>query len=200
MSALPIGEITCRYEARPFTEAELPALLELCRGNPLYYAHLGQPPSLDALRADLTALPPGTALRDKYFFGLYRDGRLAAAVDLIDGYRAPGEAYLGWFMLAPALQGRGEGTRIVQELIAFLRARDFARSAWPRCRATPSRSASGKRTAFSPTAGWSGRKNAPSWKWNFRSEVRAPSHLSPGGSVSRPFFAPAGERFSRVFQ
>ena len=98
MSALPIEEITRRYEARPFTEAELPALLELCRGNPLYYAHMGEQLSIEALRADLTALPPGRTIRDKYFFGLYRDGKLAAAMDLIDGHRAPGEAYLGWFI------------------------------------------------------------------------------------------------------
>ena len=150
MSALPIGEITCRYEARPFTEAELPALLELCRGNPLYYAHLGQPPSLDALRTDLTALPPGTALRDKYFFGLYRDGRLAAAVDLIDGYRAPGEAYLGWFMLAPALQGRCEGTRIVQELIAFLRARGFRTLRLARVQGNPQSKRFWEKNGFQP--------------------------------------------------
>ena len=123
MSALPIGEITRRYEARPFTEAEIPALLELCRGNPLYYAHMGEQPSIEALRADLTALPPGRTIRDKYFFGLYRDGKLAAAMDLIDGHRAPGEAYLGWFILKAELQGRGEGTRILQETLAFLRAR-----------------------------------------------------------------------------
>ena len=126
MSALPIEEITRRYEARPFSEAQLPALLALCRGNPLYYAHMKTQPSLESLRGDLTALPPGTELQDKHFFGLYRGDALAAAVDLIVGYRAPGEAYLGWFILAEELQGRGEGTRIVQEILAFLRGRGIS--------------------------------------------------------------------------
>ena len=115
MSALPVGEITHRYGARPFTEDSLSELLELCLGNPLYYAHLGEAATLDSLRADLTALPPGVSLRDKYFFGLYDGDALVAAIDLIDGYRAPGEAYLGWFMLGTVLGStlyKGKQTRL----------------------------------------------------------------------------------------
>ena len=150
MSALPVGEITHRYGARPFTEDSLSELLELCLGNPLYYAHPGEAATLDSLRADLTALPPGVSLRDKYFFGLYDGDALVAAIDLIDGYRAPGEAYLGWFMLDARLQGRGEGTRIVRELVAFLRSRGFRTLRLARVKGNPQSKRFWEKNGFVP--------------------------------------------------
>ena len=122
---LPIGQMTRRYEARPFTDGDLPKLLDLCLGNPLYYAHLGEEVSLDSLRGELSVLPKGKTLEDKYFFGLYDGAVLVAAIDLIDGYPEVDVAYLSWLILAVECQGRGEGTRIVQELTDFLRAQGF---------------------------------------------------------------------------
>ena len=125
MRRLPIGQLTRRYEARTFTEGDLQQLLDLCLGNPLYYAHLGEEVTLDSLRGELTVLPKGKELCDKYFFGLYDGEALVAAIDLIDGYPEPDVAYLGWLILSAERQGRGEGTRIVQELTDFLRAQGF---------------------------------------------------------------------------
>lgn len=122
---LPIGQMSRRYEARPFTEGDLPGLLDLCLGNPLYYAHLGEEVTLDSLRGELTVLPKGKALEDKYFFGLYDGGALVAAIDLIDGYPEADVAYLGWLILAAERQGQGEGTAIVRELTDFLRKQGF---------------------------------------------------------------------------
>lgn len=125
MRRLPIGQLTWRYEVRPFTENDLPQLLTLCLGNPLYYAHLGEEVTLDSLRGELIVLPKGKALCDKYFFGLYDGGALVAAIDLIDGYPEREVAYLGWLILAAERQGCGVGTAIVQELTDFLRAQGF---------------------------------------------------------------------------
>lgn len=125
MRRLPIGQLTLRYEIRSFTEDDLPQLLDLCLGNPLYYAHLGEEVTLDSLRGELTVLPKGKALCDKYFFGLYDGGALVAAIDLIDGYPERDVAYLGWLILAAERQGCGVGTAIVQELTDFLRAQGF---------------------------------------------------------------------------
>ena len=125
MRRLPIGQLTRRYEARPFTEDDLPQLLALCLGNPLYYAHLGEEVTLDSLRGELTVLPKGKELCDKYFFGLYDGGTLVAAIDLIDGYPEVDVAYLGWLILAAERQGCGEGSAIVQELTDFLRKQGF---------------------------------------------------------------------------
>ena len=150
MRRLPIGQLTWRYEVRPFTENDLPQLLTLCLGNPLYYAHLGEEVTLDSLRGELIVLPKGKALCDKYFFGLYDGDALVAAIDLIDGYRAPGEAYLGWFMLDARLQGRGEGTRIVRKLVAFLRSRGFRTLRLARVKGNPQSKRFWEKNGFVP--------------------------------------------------
>lgn len=115
------------YTVRPLTEKDLPAMLALCRGNPLYYRHMGFAPSLENLARDLTALPPGKTPADKAFVGLYepQTGRLAALLDLIAGYPAPDAVYIGWFILDPSRQGRGEGTALVGRLLAGLAGMGF---------------------------------------------------------------------------
>ncbi len=122
---LPIEQLTGRYEIRRFTEADLPALLEFCLGNPLYYEHLRSQPTLESLREELTVRPKGKDLEDKYFVGLYRGGALAVLLELIDGHPRPDVAYIGWFMMAKARQGRGEGSAIIGELLDFLKEHGF---------------------------------------------------------------------------
>ncbi len=88
---------TCR--AKRLSEADLPAAYALCAGNPLYYFHMHSAPSVESLREDLTALPPGKSPQDKYFLGLYGSGGLLAILDLIDGYPGPDAAFIGFFMV-----------------------------------------------------------------------------------------------------
>lgn len=38
------------WQTRPFTEADIPAILKLCRGNPAYYRHMGMEPTAGNLR------------------------------------------------------------------------------------------------------------------------------------------------------
>lgn len=115
--ALDIQGLSARYAVRRLTEADLPELLELAEGNTTYYEHLHQRPTLENLREDLTRLPHRTTLEDKYFLGYFREGRLAAVLDLITRYPTPETAFIGWFILRRDLQGRGEGTAIFSELL-----------------------------------------------------------------------------------
>mgnify|MGYP001001776170 CR=1 FL=1 len=61
------AEIAPEYDVKPLTEADIPAVLALCEGNPLFYEHCPPPPTVDGIRQDLTALPPGRTLADKHF-------------------------------------------------------------------------------------------------------------------------------------
>ena len=115
--AMDIQGLSARYAVRRLTEADLPELLELAEGNTTYYEHLGQRPTLENLREDLTKLPPRTTPEDKYFLGYFREGRLAAVLDLITRYPTPETAFIGWFILRRDLQGRGAGTDIFSELL-----------------------------------------------------------------------------------
>ena len=125
MSGLALEVLTTGYVLRPVTEAELPALLALCRSNPQYYRHCPPQPSLEGLARDLAALPPGKTAEDKYYLGYFDDARLIAALDLITGYPSPDTAFIGFFMLDASAQGCGLGSRLVSELFDGLAAQGF---------------------------------------------------------------------------
>lgn len=115
------------YDIRPLTEEDVPAVLALCEGNPLFYKHCPPPPTAEGIRRDLTALPPGRTPADKHFLGFWRDGRLAAVLDLIEGYPAADTAWIGLFMTARETQGAGIGSAIVRQVLLCLKNLGFAR-------------------------------------------------------------------------
>lgn len=125
--ALCIEQISSCWQVRPFTEADIPAILALCQGNPTYYRHMGMEPSPENLREVFTALPPGKGMEDKYFLGFYREERLAALLDLVTAYPDKETAFIGWFMVEKSLQGAGLGSAIVADLLACLRDAGFRR-------------------------------------------------------------------------
>jgi len=124
----------CGYALRPLTEADIPDILALERGNSLFFQYDGEEPSEESIRRDITALPPGKTSADKYFAGFYREEKLCAVLDLIYDYPEKGVAWIGFFMLETSLQGKGEGSRIVEALCDRLRADGSAavRLAWYR--------------------------------------------------------------------
>ena len=123
--ALPFQRISAQYQVRRIAERDLSELLKLAQENPTYYEYLHEQPRLETLREDLTRLPPRTTPEDKYFLGFYQGGRLCAALDLIARYPNPETAFIGWFILRKDLQGRGVGTELVNDLLAFLKEQGF---------------------------------------------------------------------------
>ena len=132
--ALDPAGLSARYAVRRLTEADLPALLALCRSNPLYYRHCPPAPSAESLLGDLAALPPRRTLADKYYLGFFDGETLIAVLDLIPGFPKPEIAFWGFFMLRAERQGRGEGSALVSELCAALARRGFraVRLGWVR--------------------------------------------------------------------
>lgn len=124
---LCVEHIAPGWQTRLFTEADIPAILKLCRGNPAYYRHMGMEPTAGNLREVFTALPPGKGLEDKYFLGFFRGGDLAALLDLVAAYPDKETAFIGWFMVEKSLQGAGVGTGLVTDLLAFLAEAGFRR-------------------------------------------------------------------------
>ena len=139
------------YAVRPLTEADIPAMLALCAGNPLFYQHCPPPPTAEGLAGDLAALPPGKAPADKHFLGFWREGRLAAVLDLIDGYPAADTAWIGLFMTARETQGKGEGTALIGCLLRRLRERGYARAGLAYAKGNPQSAAFWQKNGFAPT-------------------------------------------------
>lgn len=131
MGRLNVRKFSHSLNVRYITEADFPDIAALCAGNPLYYEKLGHPaPAAKDIRADIEALPPGKGKRDKYYLGIFGlDGRLDAVLDLIAGYPERDTAWIGFFMVDAALQGRGLGSGMVSELLEALAAYGFRRVA-----------------------------------------------------------------------
>ena len=98
-------------------------MLRLMQGNPLYFQYCGGDavPSEASIRRDMSIVPTGKTLEDKYYVGFFQDETLAAIMDLIDGYPEDDIAFVGFFMMNASLQGTGEGTRIIFRLCSQLK-------------------------------------------------------------------------------
>ena len=112
---------------RPLGEEDLPQVLELYEGNAFYNSvALDRQPDLALCREDLEALPPGKTREEKLFLGVFRQGRLAAVLDLIEGYPQADTLYLGLLELQLGEQGKGLGTGLMGGLEAAGRAAGFS--------------------------------------------------------------------------
>lgn len=133
-NSLDLARLSANYQVRMLTEADIPAVLRLCEGNPMFYRHCPPKPSEETLRSDMAALPPRKTLADKYFLGFFDGAELAAVLDLITGFPKPEIAFWGFFMLDVSRQGQGCGTVLVSELCAALAASGFraVRLGWVR--------------------------------------------------------------------
>ena len=109
------------FTIRKLTESDIPAMLQLCQANPLYYQHMKMEPTSENLKQSMTALPPKKTAEDKYFVGFFDNSKLAAILDLIVGYPRPEIAFIGWFILDKEYQGRGIGSQLVEDILARLR-------------------------------------------------------------------------------
>lgn len=112
----PYGAATLRR----ITEEDIPAVLALCTGNPLFYKHCPPAPCREGILSDMAALPPGKTAQDKYYLGIWLDGRLAAVWDLVCGFPDDRTAFWGFFMVDAARQGQGFGSALVSALCGLL--------------------------------------------------------------------------------
>ena len=175
--------------ARRLTEADAAQVCTLMQGNPLFYRYHPPQPTPESIRTDMTALPPGKAMEDKWFVGFYDGDCLIAVMDLILNYPAADTAFIGLFMTAHDRQGCGLDSRIL-------------RTAWPGClppgitgcgwrwmrailRAWPS----GPRTASSSPARSTPMIFPPISLWNAVFEAASPPALAGGLVLHFSFIA-----------
>ena len=122
---MDVSKLSENYQVRRLDKNDVSAVLALCGKNSLYYRHCPPAPSEESVLRDMEALPPGKTLSDKYYCGYFRDGALAAVLDLIVAYPDETMAFIGFFMTDVSVQNRGTGSAIVEELCAFLRGEGF---------------------------------------------------------------------------
>ena len=118
---MDISALSKRYSIRRMDDSDADSILELCKGNEQYYLYCQAEPSKEQILNDLHITPPGIDPSAKYYIGFYQGNTLVAVMDLIDGYPAPGTAFIGFFMMRKEFQGNQVGSTIIQETAAYLK-------------------------------------------------------------------------------
>ena len=113
-------------EARVLERADLPALQDLLeRCADFVTLDEGAPAGPGAAEEALEAVPPGHAREDQIVFGL-GGARLDGMLGVLRSYPAPGEWWIGTFMLDPAARNRGLGAAIIADFEGWLRGQGCA--------------------------------------------------------------------------
>lgn len=108
-------QLSARYAVRRLTPADVEQIYALSAGNPLFFQYCPPFVTRESILEDLQALPPGMCSEDKFYLGFFAGQTLVALLDLILSYPNAQTAFVGLFMVAKEEQGRGTGTRIIQE-------------------------------------------------------------------------------------
>lgn len=111
-----IQNLSNTYSVRTILDCHLKSVYILCKENVIYYEYCPPMVTIDSLKEEMTALPPGKSIEDKYFIGFWQGDVLIAIMDLVDGYPDKHTAYIGLFMMHKHHQGKGLGSNIIQEV------------------------------------------------------------------------------------
>ena len=118
---LNINQLSSKYTVKKLAEEDIPNILLVCQGNPVYYKYYKSEPTNENIKDSMMALPPNKCINDKYFVGFYNGDRLIAVLDLITGYPNEDIAYIGWFIVNKEFQGYGVGTVVIEDIVQYLK-------------------------------------------------------------------------------
>lgn len=122
---MDIQKLTAKYKVRRLKESDIDAVYEIMKGNPLYFQHCPPMATQQSILEDMKALPPRTTYDDKYYIGFYQEDCLVAVMDLILNYPNTDTAFIGFFMMNKAFQGKGLGTEVIEECFKNLKAEGY---------------------------------------------------------------------------
>ena len=159
MSGLNPNDFSTCFHIRRLNEHDLPIIYSLMKGNPLFYKYCGRECNETDILDDMKNLPPQKIMEDKYYVGFFEKNdtseiskekqTLVAVLDLIDGYPDEKTAFIGFFMLNNAFQGKGIGTQIISELSSYLKTYGFEKIRLGIDKSNPQSNAFWKKNAFS---------------------------------------------------
>ncbi|MBR4434734.1 MAG: GNAT family N-acetyltransferase [Clostridia bacterium] len=118
---MDLSLLSKHYAVRKLNNSDADAVLRLCMENTQFYEYCEARPTKEQVLNDMSITPPGISVQDKYYIGFFQDDDLIAVMDLIDGYPKPDVAFIGFFMMKKALQGRRIGSSVIKECAAYLK-------------------------------------------------------------------------------
>ena len=124
---MDITKFSNHYHVRLLDQNDIEGIFALCSRNNLYYHHCPPFVTRQSIIESMKALPPKKDLSDKYYLGYFDGEKLIAVMDFIAAYPNAATAFIGFFMTDVSVQKKGIGSRIIDELCAFLPEAGFTR-------------------------------------------------------------------------
>lgn len=113
--------LSTTYKITALTQTDIPLILNLCKANPQYYKYCPPDPTEKSIQNDMSALPNGKTMQDKFYLGFWKEKDLLAVMDLILKYPNDKTAFIGFFMVNANIQGNGIGSKIIEESCEHLK-------------------------------------------------------------------------------
>ena len=116
---MDISLLSADYTIRQLTPADVDTVYHLCAENTLFYKYHPPFATREDIINDMSALPPGKEMKDKFYLGFFSGDILVAVMDLILNYPEEKTAYIGFFMMKKEMQGCGNGTKLINGCAEF---------------------------------------------------------------------------------
>ena len=88
-----------KYYIRKLQKNDIDQIYDLCSKNHLYYQYRPPYVTRKSIESDMMALPNNIDFKDKYYVGYFKNEKLIAVLDLIDGYPKKDVVFIGFFMM-----------------------------------------------------------------------------------------------------
>lgn len=118
---MDVKELSSKYQVRKMTAQDVDLIYELSIGNPVFYEYCPPHVTKESIADDMSALPPGKSVDDKFYVGYFSNNELIAIMDLIFSYPNKNTAWIGLFMMNQNYQGKGNGSKIIEECATHLK-------------------------------------------------------------------------------
>ncbi|KSV59806.1 GNAT family N-acetyltransferase [Acetivibrio ethanolgignens] len=125
MKKIEIRKFSKVYDVRKLNINDVEMIYTFCKSNTQYYEYCGKDISTELIESDIKITPPGIPMEQKYYIGFFENNLLVAIMDLIDGYPDDNTAFIGFFMMNSQLQGTGIGSKIISEVLNYLKGKGF---------------------------------------------------------------------------
>lgn len=117
---LNIEKLSTEYQVKKLTVTDADHALKLVQSNANFFNFCPPAPTRHSILEDMKVVPADKTLADKYYLGYYKDNKLIAIIDLIVGYPAELDAWIGFFMTDASVQKQGIGSKIMTDLVDAL--------------------------------------------------------------------------------
>ena len=122
-----VKSLSKSYYVRKLSSSDVDVIYHMCCKNALFYQY--HPPFVtkESILEDMKALPLKKNYEDKYYIGFFEENSLVAIMDLIVSYPTDEISYIGLFMTNIQYQNKGIGSKIIKEVISYLKLLGYKR-------------------------------------------------------------------------